>query len=194
MDSDQVLCRLPPDSPVDHPDAAIRFTEPRGWFSAIHERLGYRYDSVQMGELGITTGELKLRSGCVAERANVTQDRLESEMNMGLLVHLMRERLPRAEYCKNGVFSEDLMRVHLHKLTKQYYTGKDKSAKMIDVHKDTITQSYVLSERVKDFLWAGQDCETKKRSGFYGAYHQFGRTAVIGLSGLVVAGLLYRLL
>jgi hypothetical protein len=180
------------------PDVRSDFNERRGFFSRVHERLGYHYDKFSFGDLGLEVRDLHLgqegNSEALQEHVDLDEEWVKKNCDLGLYEYLYSKKLPASEYLNKTTkeLDRDLLLVHMHKLTDQYYAkdgvvrGKGIAAKQ----KEAYTQGHVADETTKEFLWSKQTVTRGKLTGFYRACHDHKRLIVMG-SGIVALSLLF---
>lgn len=187
-DGSESFCRPPaPPKPKPPPD----FTERRSWLAPLYKHLGYEYDAFSFGELGVELRGIHLgKDGgieSVAENENLSEADLRKRINHDLYVYLYAKKLPRSQYSKNGKFDVELLKVHMHKLTDQFYakhypTGVPKELRTLEcVERDAYTQGYAVSETSKDFLLSEQTTTKPKETGFLRAWRNHKRLIAAGV-------------
>ncbi len=171
-------------------DDSRSFNESRRWYTSTLERLGYQRDSFTYGEIGSKIRGLTKKDAII----NTSEATLKKDLNFGLYVYLLSEKMPISEYTKMGRFDANLATLHMQKLTKQYY-AKSKTAlgTLADVQKDVYTQSLAVDENSKEFLWGRNNVDAPKYTGFLEACRVGSQHKTTGLKILTAVAASYAL-
>jgi hypothetical protein len=163
------------------------FTEHVPWYRRPLAAFSRGRDRYTFGTLGVEVRDLTIKSGQlikkIKEDAQLTDDILGRRLNTGLYEYLFKEKLPRSEYMKNGVFDPNLCLLHMVKLTKQYYSKfQDRYAHGKEFRDyDAYTQRHVVDEKSKDVLWAEHNVCNRKYHPFFSALHLYLRAITRGV-------------
>jgi len=151
---------------VDSPRNPLIFSESRKWWTPVAEYIGYRRDIVEVGTVPTTLRDLQ-PDNC-GENYAPTKEHLERRLNRELYRYLMREKLPGGEYVdkKTGLVDKDLLMLHMHKLTKQFYSTRKMPDTEESLQLDFLTQSFVANETSKAFFLGEQPTSENKCSSF----------------------------
>jgi hypothetical protein len=167
------------------------FKEKESLIAPLWKTLGYRYDNFNFGSLPVHLRGMKPAEDFRHEK--ITEELIESRLNYDLCIFLYAKKLPPSEYLdKKGVFDRNLVLVHMHKLTEQFYTKNDGDISLDERQRNVYTQSYVASETSKEFLLGDHATTDTKRSGFYKACAEHPRLIATGVVSLGVLSLLLR--
>jgi hypothetical protein len=181
------------DSSCFVPAFIVKFTQRRTWYRSVAGYFGYQYDSFTYGSLGSEIRTLKLDE--VAEEYHNDESKVQLAVNKPLYNYLYSEMLPANEYTKSGVFNDELVMVHMHKLTKQYYSkpGIKRKMDLAELQRDDYTMGAVASDTSKRFLQVRRNVTSDKLQGFLGACVRHRRCVSVGsklLMGSAIALLL----
>lgn len=166
------------------------FSEPSRWYTSTLERLGYQRDSFTFGEIGTKIRNLVKEDS----RGTACEVVAKKDINQELYTYLFKEKMPVSEYCKTGLYDRNLAIIHMQKLTKQYNAKNkidtaDLASEGVNVH----TQSMVVDELAKEFLWSKNKISEDKYSGFLEACHTISRHKKAGLAMITIAATSYVL-
>lgn len=165
------------------------FSEKRGILAPVAELFGYSYDHFDFGTRPVYLRGLKAED--VAQNEHIDETEIARRIDPALADYLFSEKMPPSEYLdKQGNFDRDLVLVHMHKLTKQYYASRELPRTSVSRQKDVATQSYVASETLKSFLLLDHSTTAPKVPNFYRACYRHRRKLAAGVMlGGVVFGL-----